>query len=121
MYIEAVMAETDCFCVADDHGHKVCEPAHCDAGREQVTKLRCSLYSVCFTNLFLSSYTRCKTNSLTNKMTASVLGTQGEMRSVNQLAVSDGAFSCSDEHIDLLAGTILLVSLPWNSKLNSSF
>ena len=100
MYTEAVMAETDCFCVADDHGHKVCEPAHCDAGREQVTKLPCSLYSVCFTNLFLSSYTRCKTNSLTNK---------------------DGVFSCSDEHIDLLAGTILLVSLPWNSKLNSSF
>ena len=53
MYIEAVMAETDCFCVADDHGHKVCEPAHCDAGKEKVTKLPCSLYSVCFMNPFL--------------------------------------------------------------------
>ena len=30
-YIEAVMAETDCFCVEDEHGNKACEPPQCDA------------------------------------------------------------------------------------------
>ena len=26
--------ESDCFCVKDSAGHKVCEPDNCDAGRE---------------------------------------------------------------------------------------
>ena len=28
------MQESDCFCVRDGEGHKVCEPDNCDAGRQ---------------------------------------------------------------------------------------
>ena len=31
---QAMQEEGECFCARDSQGHKVCEPANCDAGRD---------------------------------------------------------------------------------------